>query len=219
MKPKSTPILFIANEIDIGDIDNGDWDNVPETAVSTYWSGAEAPAGRHFTFRMLWSAENLYVHFRANIGEPLVVSEKPDLTCKSIGLWDRDVCEIFIAPDPAQPKRYFEFEVAPTGEWLDVAIDFTGGERIADWNYHSGMETAAVVRTRSDSDGSLNIVMAMKIPFAALGKTPKPGDVWLGNLFRCVGKDPTRGYLSWSPTFAETPNFHVPAAFGEFRFV
>ncbi len=62
------------------------------------------------------------------------------------------------------------------------------------------------------------IVMAIKLPFAAFGKTPSEGDVWLGNLFRCVGEDPTRGYLAWRPTRTEKPNFHVPEAFGEFRF-
>ncbi len=212
MQPKTIPIGFIGHDIDVNDLLGNAWENIPQTTVSTYWSGSEAPTGRHFSFRMLWSAENLYVHFTANIGEPLVVSEKPDLSKKTLGLWDSDVCEIFIAPDSAQPKKYFEFEVAPTGEWLDVALDSTGGERISDWNYQSGMETAARIEKG-------RVVMAIKIPFAAFGKTPKSGDVWLGNLFRCVGKDPTRGYLSWSPTMTETPNFHVPEAFGEFRFV
>jgi alpha-galactosidase len=62
------------------------------------------------------------------------------------------------------------------------------------------------------------VVMAMKIPWTAFGVTPKAGDVWLGNLFRCVGKDPTRGYLAWSPTMTANPNFHVPEKFGEFVF-
>jgi hypothetical protein len=28
-----------------------------------------------------------------------------------------------------QPRMYLEFEVAPTGEWIDLAIDYTGKER------------------------------------------------------------------------------------------
>ncbi|MBX3245227.1 MAG: carbohydrate-binding family 9-like protein [Acidobacteria bacterium] len=211
MKPKRTSISYIANEIDIRDIDNDVWRNFPETAVSTYWSGAEAPEGRHFSFKILWSAENLYVLFRANTGEPLIVAEKPDLARKSLGLWDRDVCEIFIAPNRDEPRRYFEFEAAPTGEWLDVALDLTGGERISDWEYNSGMKTAS----RIEDDHTITMI---QIPFTSLGKTPKPGDLWLGNIFRCVGKDPTRGYLTWSPTMTETPNFHVPERFGEFVF-
>jgi hypothetical protein len=61
--------------------------------------------------------------------------------------------------------------------------------------------------------------MALKVPWSAFGRKPRPGDVWLGNLFRCVGKDPNRGYLAWSPTLTKVPNFHVPERFGEFVFV
>jgi alpha-galactosidase len=61
--------------------------------------------------------------------------------------------------------------------------------------------------------------MAMKIEWNAFGNTPKANDVWKGNLFRCVGSGKTRGYLAWSPTKTETPDFHVPEAFGEYEFV
>ena len=68
--------------------------------------------------------------------------------------------------------------------------------------------------------GSINkeIVMAIKVPWEAFGARPGIGDVWLGNLFRCVGTGSTRGYLAWQPTETETPNFHVPEKFGEFLF-
>jgi hypothetical protein len=62
------------------------------------------------------------------------------------------------------------------------------------------------------------VLMTTKIPFKSLGRAPKSGDIWLGNLFRCVGKDPTRGYLAWRPTKTKEPAFHVPTAFGEFEF-
>ena len=62
------------------------------------------------------------------------------------------------------------------------------------------------------------IRMAIKIEWKAFGKTPKAGDIWLGNLFRCVGEGETRGYLAWQPTKTIEPSFHVPEAFGEFEF-
>jgi alpha-galactosidase len=62
------------------------------------------------------------------------------------------------------------------------------------------------------------VIMAIKVEWKAFGKTPNKGDIWLGNLFRCVGKDPDRGYLAWRPTKTETPNFHIPGAFGEIKF-
>ena len=48
---------------------------------------------------------------------------------------------------------------------------------------------------------------------------PSSGDVWHGNIFRCVGKGENRGYLAWQPTETPAPNFHVPEKFGEFEFV
>lgn len=180
--------------------------------VTSYWDGTPADPTRHFSASLAWNDRHLMVRFEAAVGEPLVVSESPILNHKTIGLWDRDVCEIFLAPDKNEPRKYFEFEVAPTGEWLDLAIDLTSGERITDWDYASGMEAAAEVRDDS-------VTMAIRIPWSAFGKKPKAGDVWLGNLFRCVGKDPNRGYLAWQPTLTESPAFHVPEKFGEFIFV
>jgi hypothetical protein len=205
-------IKHIAADFPVGDLTNERWGSADSASIGRYWSGDEAPIGRRSSAKMLWSDENLYAHFDANQTEPIVAAPNPDLDGKAMNLWDRDVVEIFIAPDGNEPRKYFEFEAAPTGEWLDVALDFTSGTRVADWDYESGMETAA-------ETGNGRIVTAMKIPWSAFGKKPEPGDVWLGNLLRCVGKDPGRGYLAWSPTMTDQPNFHVPERFGEFHFV
>jgi len=205
-------IKHIARDFAIGGLDDAVWQSASQTVVGTYWSGLTAPAGRHFAARLLWSDTALYVRFDASQSEPPVVNEEPDITNKTIGLWERDVCEIFIAPDASQRNRYFEFEIAPTGEWLDLGIEYASQERMTDWEYDSGMTSAA----RIEKDKA---VMAMQIPWAAFGARPKSGDVWLGNIFRCVGSGETRGYLAWQPTETATPNFHVPEKFGELRFV
>ncbi|MGD9562910.1 MAG: carbohydrate-binding family 9-like protein [Pyrinomonadaceae bacterium] len=205
-------ITHIAADIEVSDVSNAVWKNGESIFVDRYWSGAEAPAGRCFSAILLWSDTSLYILFTANQEVPLIASDRPDLTKKSIGLWDRDVCEIFVAPNAMEPRKYFEFEVAPTGEWLDVALDATSGTRIPDWDYRSEFKSFASVEPGK-------VISAMKIPWTAFGRMPKVGDVWLGNLFRCVGQDPGRGYLAWRPTFTNEPNFHVPERFGEFRFV
>ncbi len=212
MNTKRLKITKIDSDLDIKALNSELWDKAQVVSVGKYWSGIAAPAGRHFAARLLWSDKALYVRFEAAQAEPLIVSEKPDLTQKIKGLWARDVCEIFIAVDKAKRNKYFEFEIAPNGEWIDLGIEVTPKERKTDWDYKSGMTSAAFIEKEK-------IVMAIKIPFSALGKTPKTGDIWLGNLFRCVGKDPTRGYLSWQPTKTKMPDFHVPKAFGEFQFV
>lgn len=180
--------------------------------IETYWNGERCLASREFTCSLSWSDAGLFAFFDASQNGPIIVTADPALDEKTIGLWERDVCEIFIAPDKHEPRKYFEFEVAPTGEWLDLAIDLTSGERVTDWEFNSGMKAAARIE-----DGK--VTMAMKIPWEAFGKRPEPGDVWLGNIFRCVGAGETRGYLAWQPTMTEKPNFHVPEAFGEFHFI
>ncbi len=124
-----------------------------------------------------------------------------------MGLWDRDVCEIFIAPDPNVVERYLEFEAAPNGEWLDVAIHWTPEKRESDWKFQSHMTTAAhVERDR--------ITIGMRIPWNHWIHEPQRGERWRVNLFRCIGTDPGRGYLTWQPTRTKEPNFHVPQVFG-----
>ncbi|MGQ0540778.1 MAG: carbohydrate-binding family 9-like protein [Blastocatellia bacterium] len=204
-------IAHTSTDFPVSELANKSWEKADTMTIDKYWSGKTAPAGRHFEADLLWSDTALYVRFVANQSEPLVVSDRPNLKSKMLGLWDRDVCEIFIAPNTSEPRKYFEFEVAPNGEWIDLAIDLTSGKRDTDWDYVSGMESAAKI----EKD---RVVMAVKIPWNAFGKTPKAGDVWLGNLFRCIGKDPDRGYLAWQPTMTEVPSFHVPEKFGEFVF-
>lgn len=205
-------ITHVRKDFPIQELDNKNWKRAKDVEVKKYWSGENAEKGRHFKAKLLWSESALYVRFEANQNEPLIVSEKPNLNSKTKGLWDRDVCEIFVAPNTDEPRKYFEFEIAPNGEWIDLGIFQKPTERITDWDYNSGMESKSVIEKNK-------IVMAIKIPWKAFGKTPKTNDIWRGNLFRCIGAGKTRGYLAWQPTKTPEPAFHVPEAFGEFVFV
>jgi len=207
-----TKITHIKDDFAISELENKSWGKAKDILIDKYWSGENAPKNRQFKARLLWSDTALYVRFEANQKEPLIVSESANLTSKTRGLWDRDVCEIFLAPNKAEPRKYFEFEIAPNGEWIDLGIYQMPERRETDWDYESGMQSKSLI-------GKDKIWMAIKVEWKAFGKTPKAGDVWLGNIFRCVGKDPTRGYLAWSPTLTKEPSFHVPEKFGEFEFV
>ncbi len=198
-------------DLKAADLNSAEWNNAQRVQIDRYWSGAPAPANRHAEARMLWSTKALHVRFVCHQAEPLVVSEKPQTLTKTMGLWDRDVCEIFIAPDPHVIERYLEFEAAPTGEWLDVAIHWTAEKRESDWQFNSHMTTAALV----EKD---RVTIAMRIPWNHWIHEPQKGERWRVNLFRCVGKDPNRGYLAWQPTLTPQPNFHVPQVFGSLVF-
>ena len=206
----STDIIetfYSANDLSAADLDHADWGRVNAIALTRYWSGNPAPPDRHAEARILWSDKSLCVRFDCRQAEPLIVSSSPQTETKTMGLWDRDVCEIFVAPDPEAPNRYFEFEVAPTGEWVEAAVHVTPDQRQTQWDFESGMTTAARIRKGE-------IIIAMRIPWGDLIHKPQPGEQWRVNLFRCIGTGKDRGYLAWQPTQTEQPNFHVPEVFG-----
>ena len=188
-------------------MDHSVWKNAAPVEIALYWSGEPAPKARHAEARLLWSSKALHLRFVCHQAEPLIVSSNPQTEKKTMGLWDRDVCEIFIAPDPVVVERYLEFEAAPTGEWLDVAIHWMQDKRESDWDFNSHMTTAA----RIEKD---RVTIAMRIPWNHWIHEPQTGERWRVNLFRCVGSDPDRGYLAWQPTRTPQPNFHVPQVFG-----
>ena len=204
-------ISHVKNDFSVQEINSKSWEKAKDVVVDKYWSGESAPDTRQFKARLLWSNTALYVRFEANQAEPLIVSETPNLKTKTRGLWDRDVCEIFVAPKKADFRHYFEFEIAPNGEWIDLGIYQMPDKRETNWDYSSGVQSKSVI-------GKGKVWMALKIEWKAFGKAPQAGDVWMGNIFRCIGKDPTRGYLAWQPTGTKEPSFHVPEKFSDFEF-
>jgi hypothetical protein len=212
MRDRSTIVApFLEIDISVGDFDHASWAKAQPAYIRRYWSGAAAPPSRYAEARIMWSASALTVRFECQQTEPPIVSPLPQLQQKTIGLWERDVCEFFVAPDAAQPNRYLEFEVAPTGEWLDLAIELIDGVRHTNWKFPSGMKAAARV------DGE-QIMLGMRVPWSESLPQPQVGDVWRANLFRCVGLGEER-YLAWQPTETLQPNFHVPEAFGRLEFI
>ena len=198
-------------DLQAADFDHPSWASVNAVNLSHYWSGEEAPSARHAEARIAWTDNALVVRFVCRQSEPLIVSTNPQTDQKTIGLWDRDVCELFIAPNPDEPNHYFEFEAAPTGEWIDLAVQLTPQERETDWSFKSGMTSAA--RVSKD-----RVLVAMRIPWGVWCGKPKRGDWVRANLYRCVGTGDERGYIAWKPTHTPEPSFHVPSAFGWLQF-
>ena len=202
---------FIDTPLGVNDFESDVWQRCQPVTIAHLWSGEPAPVERHTEARICWSDEALHVRFVGNQHEPLVVSAEPKTDRKTLGLWDRDVCEIFIAPNPQEPSRYFEFEAAPTGEWVDLGIVLAPAGRLTDWDYRSGMSVSATVE-------ETRIKVLMSIPWSESIPKPNPKDLWLINLFRCVGPEAPDRYLAWRPTRTPEPNFHVSEAFGSLIF-
>lgn len=201
----------INQSINAGEFDNQIWKQCEPVQIEHYWSGEPAMRSRHAEARVCWSEEALHVRFVGKQQEPLIVTDHPNTDKKTLGLWDRDVCEIFLAPNPEEPWRYFEFEAAPTGEWVDLGITVKPEGRETDWDFASGFTTAAKLEGE-------RLLVGMRIPWSESIPKPQPGDVWRVNVFRCVGPEAPERYLAWLPTRTPEPNFHVPEVFGTLRF-
>jgi len=72
--------------------------------------------------------------------------------------------------------------------------------------------TAKIAAKGAKGNGEWTV--ELRIPFADLGKTPKPGEVWRVNL--CRNNAVAGEVSSWAPV---PVRFHSPAAFGYLRFV
>lgn len=188
------------------DLTHSAWQAATVAPIDRTWRGEAAPAGLDTTARALWTVGHLWFGFECAFTE-LDADTDYDTGIERVALWEHDVCEAFVrSPQEPRPDSYKEFEVAPTGQWCDLAIHRTRVD--VDWRWQSGMETAAEV------DHDLGVWRAvMRIPFAAFGVTPEAGDRWHLNLFRISRLHGERQYLACAPTGTDTPDFHVPERF------
>jgi hypothetical protein len=203
---------FVEDPAAVKEIHGDVWHHCQAVKIAHCWSGKPAPETRHAEVKACWSIESLNVRFLCEQREPLIIASNPILHRKTLGLWQRDVCEIFVAPDLNNPYRYFEFEASPAGEWIDLGVVLTSSGRKTDWDFESGMSTTARVE-------SGRVVICMSIPWSESIPRPSVNSEWRANVFRCVGLDERDRYLAWLPTLSPEPNFHVPEAFGRLRFM
>jgi hypothetical protein len=131
------------------------------------------------------------------------------------GLWDRDVVEMFLGDDWDNIRHYREFEIAPTGDWIDLAIDLDRPNANPDWR--SRWQTSARIDQRAKI-----WYAACRIPLSSItDKKIEPGARWRANLYRIDGDGPDsqRRFMCWQPTCVTNrdPN-HVPEHFGTLVF-
>jgi alpha-galactosidase len=183
------------------------WEIAPPVRFSTDWQGLNADPERETEVRLLWTRNTLYLRFDARY-RVLTVFPDSDSNGRRDHLWDRDVCETFLQPDPSQLRRYKEIEVAPNGLWID--LDIGAGPRR---DLQSGM------RRRVDVDSAAKKWRAvLALPIKSLTESFDPWAVWRVNFFRVEGPSEPRFYSSWQATRTPQPNFHMPEAFGRLVF-
>jgi hypothetical protein len=164
--------------------------------------------------RGFWTDSDLYLLFVSPYSE-LNLWLPADSSKDRLKLWDRDVVEFFLGDDWSNIKHYREFEIAPTGDWVDLAIDLTRDSYEAGWN--SGWQRQA----RIDEKNHVWYAAA-KVPLKSVSEKPvNVATKWRANLYRIdgLGEDPVRHFMCWQPTCVvnHDPN-HVPEHFGTLIF-
>src|ERR1700690_994748 len=102
-----------------------EWQSAIPVSFFADWQGLNPDPGRETHVRALWTPQTLYLRFECRYRELHLFSDS-DPSGRRDHLWDRDVAEAFLQPDPTHERHYREFEVSPNGMWIDLDI-FPGG--------------------------------------------------------------------------------------------
>ena len=184
-----------------------DWGSASPVTFCADWRGMNADVDRQTQVQLLWTDRTLYLRFECRYRE-LFVFEDSDPSGRRDHLWDRDVVEAFLQPDPSRPRNYREFEVSPNGKWIDLDI-FPGGRS----NLNSGLKRSVWLDPKNHFWAA-----ELAIPLKALTAAFDPSKIWRLNFYRVEGTAEPRFYSAWQATGTPQPNFHVPEAFGKLRY-
>lgn len=208
MKPATIIACELSGPVDAGGFPlEASWNLAEPVRFASNWQDKNEDAERETEARALYSEKVLYLKFRCRY-RTLTVFEDCEPSGRRDQLWDRDVAEVFIQPDPSQARCYWEFEVSPNGMWIDLEIS-PNGKR----DPLSGMKSRVVL------DQFEKVWTAeLALPMCLLTKVFDASKNWRVNFFRVEGATEPRFYSSWRPTYTPQPNFHVPQAFGSLQF-
>jgi predicted TIM-barrel fold metal-dependent hydrolase len=155
--------------------------------------------------RVLYSDQFIYFGWECPF-TTLTVFDTPSADRERLGLWERDVVEVFVGSDWQNINRYAEYEVAPTNERLDVLLNLPA----KDFGWDGRAQSVVKVDKRRKV-----WTVEWRMPLEVLASTkPAPGTRWRLNLYRCDKAN--NAYLAWSP--ALKGSFHTPEKFGVLEF-
>jgi len=197
-----------------GDLTKEVWKGARRVRFDRDMSGQRAYPEAETKVAALWTSTHVYFAFWCSYST-LNIYEGEDPARERWKLWDRDVAEVFINPQPERVNHYYEFEVAPNNQWIDLEID-KDKTPFNDASWDSHFEHA----TRVDA-GTRVWTCEMRIPVASMGVKAMRADAeWRINFYRAdgPGDDSQRRFMSWS-TIPEGKTFHVPTRFGIIRFI
>lgn len=201
------PALGGATGATIGGTPAPVWDQATPLTFATDFAGATTPTAT--TVRALWSSAALYLRWDL-AGAGLATDTTRPIAVERDRLYQEDCVELFLAPDPARPRRYAEIEVGPFGHFFDLAIDRSGARTA--WTSDAAWSAGLVIATWRDPEtrtAAIEVAITAPELIAALTAGAR---LPLG-LDRMEGKAPRR-YLMAFPGRTAKPNFHAPTGFG-----
>jgi alpha-galactosidase len=163
---------------------------------------------------VVWTRTYVYIAFACRY-ESLNIFPGEDPKKERWELWNKDVAEVFLNPQPAHVNHYYEFEIAPNNQWIDLEID-KDKTPFNDAAWNSGYEHA----TRID-EKKHEWTAELRIPVSSMKvEAMQAGMQWRANFFRAAGQggDEGRQFMTWS-TIPDGKTFHVPTRFGILEFV
>lgn len=126
-------------------------------------------------------------------------------------IYNGNVVELFVCTtaQPAQlPRPYYEFEVSPYDQALQVLIDKNG-------KFNEKWQTAGFKHSATLQKGRPGWDTTMEIPLRDLGWNGDPATL-VGNAFAIVGAKGVRRFYSAYLPPQKKPNFHQPNFFKPF---
>jgi hypothetical protein len=198
-----------------GNLEKEVWKTAQKVRVELDWSGKHSFPQSATEVATFWTATHAYFAFWCKYGQ-LNTYEGEDPAKERWELWNRDVVEVFLNPEPQRVQHYYEFEVAPNNQWVDLEID-----KEKDPFHDAGWDSHFDHATRVDREKKV-WTCEMRIPVAPINaRTLEAGAAWRINFFRADGPggDDKRRFLAWSTIGGDKGSFHVPERFGLIRFV
>lgn len=200
------------------------------------WMAAETAPVDHFhprstdhrpavAARLLYNDEALYLQFRVFDDRYVRV-----VATRFMEPVYRDSCvEFFVRPRP--DAGYFNFEINAGGtllashvrDWRRDAKGLTDAQPLsADAAQMIRIVASLPRRVEPELPGPITWGIAARIPYAVFEPfigtvTPRSGDEWTGNFYKCADATSQPHWASWSP-IGEALNFHCPEHFGRLRF-
>jgi hypothetical protein len=197
-----------------GNLDKEVWRKAEWVSFDHDMSGQKSYPQAATEVASFWTANYVYFAFRCKY-TTLNIYEGEDPAKERWELWNRDVAEVFINPQPEHVNHYYEFEVAPNNQWIDLEID-KDKDPFNDAGWDSHFQHA----TRVDEKNKV-WACEMRIPVPTMNAPHLNADSeWRINFYRADGPggDSQRRFMCWS-TIPEGRSFHVPTRFGIIRFV